>query len=521
MNISLTSWNITHDDILNNALQYLNIKGIKIECPYRHPCDVDLFKKYISNIICSHIITPLYHPSENDTINDNDDISPYFRKAIDNINNELSDNSLDDLIYTHASDTVITTVKDVSSDNKFSYRLSTSDSFSNLVIPYNGCYRTNLKIIMNRFNVEETSFEPSEDIDDKAFSLYIPKYYVFHSDYDISNYDIESDEYKLYVLKAESLLRNKIKSYICQYYCFILDHIEDFSNRILSIDYDKLCSKNVATVEELRETMNEFHINSDELWTFIKSKTISPTGTMEFILELLKQSVSIFCNEITAFCDDAIIVPEFNNRNPLVLPQKTTEINSAGISPIKGDFFDEYFDRIHNTANDDEDDELFTAVENTNIAESQYKYKTDIATENFIVKLCKVYPDRATELGNVNSILSRFNIKAHINKSENELKYFLGANKSREYAGKIKIILDSDRIKALLLINNYNPTSLLAKKYIYYNRPENTSQMYKDALISFFDDDNAINSNAVFKYNMYEDLNCALMKLYELLIDIS
>lgn len=529
-NTYYNSWKITQDDILTYTLSYLNIIGVKIGCPYRHPRDVYLFKKYISNTICNHIISAIYHVSENGTIGDDDDISPYFSKAIENINNELSANSLDELIYAHATDTEIEEVKSRYSNYKYSYRLSTANIFPTLFIPYNGCYCTDLKLVMNRFDVEEISFDPCEDIDNKAFTLYIPKFFIFRSDYNISNYDAESEEYKLYTLNAGNSFRidNNIISWICQYYCFILDHIEDFSNRILSIDYSRLCSKSITTVDELREAMNEFHLNLDELWSFMERNKISPTRRVEFITELLKQSVSIFCQKLTTFCDNAIIIPEFTNSNPLVFPPKETKSSFSDISPVKGAYFDEYYDSVHNSEIDIEDDELLPTSEKTITTEPTFSNKplqTGKAILQYIVDLCKAYPERATELGNIYNLLSRHNIKPLLFKSENELKRFLGVNKCREYAGKIKNIISSDIFNNMFSIRNDNTASPLVKKFIHYSFPNNTSQMYKAALIHSIDEENAHNNekhnnSTIFKYNMYEDLKCALMKLYELLNNI-
>lgn len=527
-------WDINQDKVLNNAISYLNCKGIPIKCPYENAYDIRLIKKFISQIFCDYIIPALYYPNNSDEVKDSDDISVRFEEMVNNVNELLLKKPLEDIIYDLAEPKDFLRIREPFIGYPIEQIITTNNGH-HFVLSFNADYRTSLKIIKDR-NKEESGviFEPVIDIDYNLFGFMFPKRFIYVSHHEPTSAKSDPNMHSLIIMNASRCFRNELREDIGKYYSLIIEHIVKYSKEILSIDYVALCDDRTATLEELESALHDFKINFRELWNYLKESKVSPRGSIEFIIELINRSVSIFCQKIYMLCQDMVITSVSASDNTPDIINVSDSCSGINVILPEGEFFDEYVDKIANNSSNDTNDDIWIDASFLKIedSKSEIKYLDNDNCDNTGNSICssekreftslfELIPDRASEIYNNILILAKNKTGVKANKLNNELRKFLTPSQKNQYCQEINDLLSSDKLKNNMSNERVRKISPLIIKMLLNVPDMNTSTMYREELTGKEIDDYLfapIDCSGFhyrdFKYNMYKDLYSALSKLY-------
>lgn len=456
-------WNITQEKVLKNALNYLNMKGIKINFNYENEYDIHMFKKLISRIFTNFIIPAIFTRNENDQINDNDDISNDFDDAISRIKDKYLTGNFDEKLYEKAADNEILTLHDsFCKDRDHSYKVYINDYIKYFLIEFDSKIGYTLRIKKERFESAKCiDFKVDFALNNVFFSL--PRYVNYYTS------ENHNDDEEITVIKSAFELRKKNAKIIHDYYAAIFDFIINFTEKLLSIDISHFQNNNIRNESELNKALNKFKINSSEVCRFLEENDISINYRSDFIWELICKTVSRFCHSIQEFNFKKLVW--IKSKQPVIQPDNSNEISyvdadnndsESKAQDKEDDFFSKSFEEI----------KQMTSIMNIIIILTQSDYFYSIKDLNY-------------------EFFSFLNI---------ELK---------AYIDKIKTICNSKKMyKMISSCNNYKrlfPDSISEiTNFIKISESESDSIEYKN---SYTDSESNIN------YNAYVDVKETLLNL--------
>lgn len=484
-------WNITHEKVLKNALNYLNMKGIKIDFNYENEYDVHMFKKLISTIFTNLIIPAIFTRNENDQINDNDDISNDFDDAISRIKDKYLTGNFDEKLYETAADNEVFTLHDSFCKGRgYSYKIYINDYIKYFLIGFNTKVGYTLRIKKERFESEKCiDFKVDFAPDNALFSL--PRYVNYYTSENHKNNE------ELIIIKSAFELRKKYAKEINAYYTAIFDFIINFVEKLLSIDTSRFQNHNICNESELNKALNKFSANSAEVWKFLEENDISIEYRPDFMWELICKIVSRFCHSIQ----------EFGFKKFIVIKHETTAIYSDNLNKTSCNSKTVEKDIDFEISDDNESFNIMNTNDDHNHAES-----TEINKEQTLFSKSIEELKQMESMMTATAILKKNNFSYNIKDLNDEIFSFMNKELNR-YIDKIKAIYNSNKMSEMILsCNNYNRLSvdstlektIKINKFIKIPESESDSIRYRNSYT---------NSEYNINYNAYVDVKETLLGL--------
>lgn len=487
-------WNITQEKVLKNALNYLNMKGIKIDFNYENEYDIHMFKKLISRIFTNFIIPAIFTRNENDQINDNDDISNDFDDAISRIKDKYLTGNFDEKLYEKAADNEILTLHDsFCKDRDHSYKIYINDYIKYFLIEFDSKIGYTLRIKKERFESAKCiDFKIDVALNNVFFLL--PRYANYYTS------ENHNDDEEITVIKSAFELRKKNAKIIHDYYAAIFDFIINFTEKLLSIDISHFQNNNIRNESELNKALNKFKINSSEVCRFLEENDISIEYRSDFMWELICKIVSRFCHSIQEFNFKKLVW--IKSKQPVIQPDNSNDVSYRKDKVVfyDAEITDEGFISM------DFDSDLDVDADN-NDTES----KTQDKEYDFFSKSLEEINQMAS-ITNIIAILTQNNDSYAIRDLNYEISSFLNSELNT-YIDKIKAICNSKKMsKMISLCDNYSSLSadetlektIKINKFIKIPESESDSIRYRN---SYTDSESNIN------YNAYVDVKETLLDL--------